>query len=41
MIEDAGTAALIRLLILLAVLAALTTAVAAAIWFRRSRCGFP
>ena len=41
MIEDAGTAALIRLLILLAVLAALATAVAIAIWFRRSRRGFP
>ncbi|MCH6555720.1 MAG: hypothetical protein IH797_03795, partial [Chloroflexi bacterium] len=41
MIEDAGTAALIRLLILLTVLAALAIAVAIAIWFRRSRRRFP
>ncbi|MCH8345961.1 MAG: hypothetical protein IIC87_03410 [Chloroflexi bacterium] len=41
LIEDAGAAALIRLLILLAVLAALATTVAIAIWFRRSRRGFP
>ncbi len=37
MTEDAGTAALI----LLAVLAALASAVSIAIWFRRSRRGFP
>ncbi len=37
MTEDASTAALI----LLAVLAALATAVAIAIWFRRSRRRFP
>ncbi len=41
MTEDAGTTALVRLLILLAVLAALASAVAIAIWFRRSRRGFP
>ncbi|MCH7999712.1 MAG: hypothetical protein IIA91_09560 [Chloroflexi bacterium] len=41
LIEDAGAAALVRLLILIAVLTALVTTVAIAIWFRRSRRGFP